>query len=74
MSLIYANMIIYRSPNCRDDWTPVLPQDVPDWVRDPDNLAQLVEGNACCDPALGEAGSDWYRAEVVNEHETERQQ
>lgn len=59
--------VILRSENGRDGWTPVAQEHVPDWVKDPDNMRQLVAGNACCLPAEGPKGSDWYRLEVLEE-------
>lgn len=56
-------LIIYVSPNGRDEWKPVLPVDVPGWLKDPDTLGELVAGEMACkadeDPPL------WYRAERV---------
>ncbi|OGT57522.1 MAG: hypothetical protein A3E01_08260 [Gammaproteobacteria bacterium RIFCSPHIGHO2_12_FULL_63_22] len=58
-----ALLVIYRSPNGRDPWTPVPPQDVPAWVKDERNVAQMIAGEMCfnCDDLSGE--SAWYRAE-----------
>ena len=59
-----GTLIIYSLPDGENDWQPVKPADVPDWVKDPDNLARLVDGEACsdqtCDPPTA-----WYRAERV---------
>jgi len=39
-----ARLVILRSANGEDDWTPVKPEDVPDWLRDPDVMGRLVAG------------------------------
>lgn len=60
-----ALLVILRSPNGRDGWTPVKPEDVPAWVKAPDNMAKLVAGEMCMKADEGQSGSDWYRAEKV---------
>jgi hypothetical protein len=60
-----ALLVILKSDNGRDNWTPVKPEDVPEWVRAQDNMARLVQGDMCMDPTEGEKGSAWYRAEKV---------
>lgn len=59
-------LIILKSANGRDGWEPVLPADVPEWVKNPDVMARLVAGDMVCDPTIGEYGSDWYRAERMS--------
>lgn len=61
-----AFAVIYRSPNGRDRWQPVNWKDVPAWVKEPKNMARLVAGDSCMKCDEGEAGSDWFRAEVIN--------
>ena len=41
-----GTLIIFSSPNGGDNWTPVLPKDVPEFVKDPDVLARLVDGDS----------------------------
>lgn len=60
----YGTLIIYSSPNGESDWTSVKPGDVPDFVKDPDVLARLVDGDACADTSEGEA-TVWYAAQRV---------
>ena len=56
-----GTLVIFQSPNGMDHWTPVLPADVPAWVKDPDNVARLVDGEACSlDPEAPDAV--WYMA------------
>lgn len=62
-----VRMVIQRSSNGRDGWQPVRPEDVPDWVLDPDNMARLVDGEQCMRPRDGDAGSDWYRGVIADE-------
>ena len=54
-------LVIFKSANGRDGWKPVKPEDVPDWVKDPDNVSRLVDGEACMDPT-SESGTDWFMA------------
>lgn len=57
-------LIILRSENGRDGWTLVKPDEVPEWVKAPDNIARMVDGEICCNPEAGDIG--WYRAEKVD--------
>lgn len=66
MSQQQARLVIYASDNGRDDWRPIKPEDVPDWVADPDNLGRLVAGEMCMRADDGPAGSPWFRAEVAH--------
>lgn len=59
-------LVILKSDNGRDGWTPVMPEDVPEWVKAPDNMARLVAGEMCMKPDEGEKGSAWYRAEKLD--------
>lgn len=61
-----AHFIVYRSPHGRGDWTPVLPQDVPEWVKDPDVMGEMARGNAACKNDEGPTGSDWFRADKID--------
>lgn len=56
-----GRFVIFTSPNGRDGWMPVKPDAVPEWVKDPDNMARLVEGDACMDPT-SESGENWFMA------------
>lgn len=62
-----AELVILRSANGRDGWEMVKPEDVPDWVKSPDNIAMLVRGLSCMKPDEGDKGSDWYCARPVEE-------
>jgi len=57
-----AELVILASDNGRDGWAPVLPVDVPAWVRAPGNIAKLIAGHECMKANEGEKGSMWYRA------------
>lgn len=52
-------LIIFKSDNGRDGWKPVLPADVPEWVKDPDVIGNMVKGSACMNP---DSGEDWFIA------------
>lgn len=62
MTTKQTRLVIYESPNGRGGWHPMLPSELPDWVKHPDIIGHLVAGEMCCDPALGEKGSNWYKA------------
>ena len=64
-SLKTAALIVYASVNGQDSWHPLKREEVPEWVCEPDNMAHLVAGDMCCNPASGGVGSLWYRAERV---------
>jgi len=51
MKMKEARLVIFSSPNGRGDWVPVKPEAVPEWVKGPDNMARLVNGQTCmkCD-------------------------
>lgn len=61
-----ATLIIYTSVNGRDPWHPITQDEVPEWVKNHDIMGQLVAGKMCCDSAIGDKGSNWYRAQKVN--------
>lgn len=57
-------LIIYKSAD-RETWEPVLNSEVPEWVKDPDILGRMVDGEACHDD--DDPASPWYIAKrVVN--------
>lgn len=56
---------ILTSATGRDPWHPLKADEVPAWVKDPDNMARLVKGEACMKCDEGPNGSNWYRAEVL---------
>ena len=61
-----ANLIIYASVNGRDTWHPLLPDEVPEWLKEPDTMGYLVAGEMAFKPSEGDSGSLWYRAEKVD--------
>ena len=63
----YAQLVILASKNGRDDWFPVEHSEVPEWVKDPDNMGRLVNGEACMKCDEGPTGSLWYRAATTEE-------
>jgi hypothetical protein len=62
-----AYLIVFVSKDGETDWHPLRWDEVPEWVKHPDNMARLVDGDMCQDPTQGEAGSSWYKAERVEE-------
>ena len=60
-TLTLGTLVIFASDNGMDGWVPVLPAEVPEWMKDPDNLARLIDGEACQN--LSEAsGEKWFIA------------
>ena len=65
-----ALLVIYKSPNGRGNWVPLKRHEVPEFVLREDVMGRLVNGEMCCDVAVGDSGSDWYKAvRVVSERE-----
>ena len=64
-----AFLVVFVSADGEKNWNPLTWDEVPQWVKHPDNMARLVDGEMCQDPTQGEAGSSWYRAERVEEPE-----
>lgn len=62
-----ANLIVFRSPNGRDGWIAVKPDQVPVWLKTDENIAQMMAGNMCCDCGEGDKGSDWFAAMTADE-------
>jgi len=63
-----ARVVIEASVNGRDEdsWHPVHEKEVPEWVKDPDNMARMVlRGEQCMKCDEGDKGSLWYRARVL---------
>lgn len=61
------NIIIFTSVNGREPWHPVKPEEVPEWVKHPDNMAKMLSGEECMKCDEGVAGSAWYRAVRLSE-------
>jgi hypothetical protein len=63
MATIEGTLIILMSADGNEPWYPVLPDAVPDWIKnDPDVLANLVNGEM----AKQADGLCWYRATKIN--------
>jgi len=64
-----ARLIILRSADGEKDWTPVLPDQVPAWLKDPRVIGALVDGGTMAQGPVGVILPDeirpWYRAERV---------
>jgi hypothetical protein len=60
VTTVLKSLVILRSENGRDGWKPVLPADVPEWLKNPDVMHKLVNGEMAMDPRKG---TEWYRAE-----------
>lgn len=57
-----AKIIVYHSLDS-EHWTPILPADVPEWVKEPNTMGRLVKG----DMAQTNGGGGWYRAEIAED-------
>src|ERR1700687_305772 len=57
-----ARLIIWFSQDGETDWKPLLPADVPEWLKDFTVMRHLVEGEIASRDG-GKTG--WYRAERV---------
>ena len=55
-----ATLVIMASAD-GEKWGPVKPESVPEWVKRPDVMARLVEGEACQD-LTAESGETWFCA------------
>jgi len=58
-----AWLVVFVSTNGRE-WEPLTWDDCPAWVKHPDNMARLVDGEQCS--GNGETGP-WYKVERVVE-------
>jgi hypothetical protein len=62
-----ANLIIYVSNDGGANWTALALTDVPDWLKDPDVMRKLIEGEMAQQRPDGLVLPDdvrpWYRAE-----------
>ena len=63
-----GELVIYKSLDCKT-FDPVKTEDVPEWVKDPDVLARMVDGEACQNK--DELGSPWFTAKRVLTDEDE---
>ena len=61
-----AWMIIQSSPTGEDsnEWMPIMPEDLPEWVKDPVVMGRMWHGEkVCMNP---DRGTVWYRGVRVN--------
>lgn len=55
-----ATLVIWHSRTGKRKWNPVLPAEVPEWVKDKDVLGRLVAGEKAYMKGYG-----WFRAEKI---------
>lgn len=68
MKMTRGMLVIYSSPDGEGNWTPVKAPDVPAWIKDdPELLARLVDGEACCNTSI--KPNVWYMALRVLQQE-----
>ena len=63
-----ANLVIFKGPSSdapAEDWEPVKPYNVPDWVSDPDVLGEMLASGAC----VSKNDNEWYRVEELPSEE-----
>lgn len=58
-----AVCIVYVSTDDGKTWAPVKPEAVPEWVKNPDVMANLIHGEMAQDKTAPLA---WYRAERID--------
>ncbi len=68
-----AMLIIYASPDGNTGWIPVLPADVPDWVKDPDILGKMIAGQMCQNPN-SVSRTTWYQAKRIMSPEEKKRE
>ena len=52
-----------HDPNPEGRWEKLMPADIPDWVKNEENISKMMEGKMVCwNP---EEGCRWYRAYEV---------
>lgn len=61
MSTVMGRLVFLSSTD-EETWTPVRPEDVPEWVKHQDVLGNLANGDMARDEAQG---PEWYRAERI---------
>lgn len=67
--LSLAQIVVYSSDD-GENWDLVKPEDVPNWVKDPDVMGWLVKGNMCRNDVPNwvkdPEARKWYRAERLS--------
>lgn len=69
-----ARLVILESPNGRDHWRPLKPDEVPEWLKAPEVMAKLVEGEMA-QRKKSDAGvvlpetMPWYRAQPATDED-----
>lgn len=51
-----AMLVIFRSDDGQSGWTPVKPEDVPEWVKSPTTIGRIMDGEMVSD------GTGWFVA------------
>ena len=54
-----ARLVIYRSEDGQKNWGPCPIGEVPEWVKEPDTLGAMLEGNLAHNETQG---GQWYSA------------
>jgi len=62
-NLAQALCVIYSTTDEGETWFPVLPENVPEWVKSPDVMANMLAGEYAQNTEFPLA---WYRAERVD--------
>jgi len=63
----FATFVVWRCDGddpMTDEWTPVLPEDVPAWLRHPDVLGRLADEQTIAKDPASETGDAWFRVEM----------
>jgi len=62
-----ARMIVYKSADGEEPWEPVLVNEVPEWLKAPDTMAEL-HGGMMAHSIVDGPDAPWYRAEETEIH------
>lgn len=60
---IERTMIVYASPDGITGWRPLIPEAVPEWVKQPDVMGNLAAGKIAFLQGDSQIIPMWYRAE-----------
>lgn len=73
----HAIAMVFKSPNGVDQWELVKPEDVPEWLKEPEVMARLLRDPGLTAQQEGmvivpDAVKPWYRVERVKSKASDR--
>jgi len=63
---IEQTMVVYASPDGSTGWRPLIPEAVPEWVKEPDVMGNLANGRIAYLQGGNDVAPMWYRAEPID--------